>query len=52
MIYNIVVHGQGGSEGYSSAPFHLDNIFSGSVGLAALFGIGMFSGFEATASSV
>lgn len=49
VIYDAVVAFQGGSEGYTSAPFHLDNVFSGSIGLAALFGIGMFSGFEATA---
>lgn len=49
VIYDALVAFQGGSEGYTSAPFQLDNIFSGSVGLAALFGIGMFSGFEATA---
>lgn len=49
VIYDAVVTFQGGSEGYTSAPFHPDNVFSGSIGLAALFGIGMFSGFEATA---
>lgn len=49
VVYNAVVMGQGGAEGYTAAPFQPHNIFSGSVGLAALFGIGMFSGFEATA---
>lgn len=49
VIYDAVVMGQGGAEGWTSAPFHLDNVFSGSIGLAALYGVGMFSGFEATA---
>lgn len=48
-VYDAVILSSGGHEGYTSTPFHLDNVFSGSIGLAALFGIGMFSGFEATA---
>ncbi|GAB3199068.1 APC family permease [Nocardioides hungaricus] len=49
VIYNTVVFAQGGSEGFTSASFNPDYVLSGSLGLAALFGIGMFSGFEATA---
>lgn len=49
VIYNTVVFAQGGNEGFTSASINPDFIFSGSLGLAALFGIGMFSGFEATA---
>jgi len=49
VIYNAVVFGQGGSEGFTSAPLQLDYILGGSVGLAVLYCIGMFSGFEATA---
>ncbi len=49
VIYNTVVFAQGGSEGFTSASVNPDFVFSGSLGLAALFGIGMFSGFEATA---
>jgi amino acid transporter len=40
---------QGGSEGFTSSAVNPHQVFSGSLGLAALFGIGMFSGFEATA---
>jgi amino acid transporter len=49
VVYNTVVFAQGGSEGLTSASLNPDQIFSGSLGLAALFSIGMFSGFEATA---
>lgn len=49
VVYNIVVFGQGGNEGYTSAPLQLDYILGGSIGLAMLYCIGMFSGFEATA---
>jgi amino acid transporter len=49
VIYNAVVFAQGGNEGYTSAPFQMHYILGGSIGLAVLYGIGMFSGFEATA---
>ncbi|WP_330255754.1 APC family permease [Nocardia sp. NBC_00565] len=49
VLYNAVVFAQGGSEGYTSAPLQLHYILGGSVGLAVLYCIGMFSGFEATA---
>jgi amino acid transporter len=49
VIYNSVVFAQGGTEGYTAAPLQLHYILGGSVGLAVLYCIGMFSGFEATA---
>lgn len=49
VIYDTVVFVQGGQEGFTSSSVNPDFVFSGSLGLAALFGIGMFSGFEATA---
>ncbi len=49
LVYNAVVFARGGSEGYTSAPLQLHYILGGSVGLAVLYCIGMFSGFEATA---
>lgn len=49
VVYNAVVFAQGGSEGLTGSSFNPDNVFSGSLGLAALYGLGMFSGFEATA---
>ncbi|WP_218025829.1 APC family permease [Nocardia miyunensis] len=48
-IYNATVFARGGHEGYTSAPFQLHYVLGGSVGLAVLYGIGMFAGFEATA---
>lgn len=47
--YNAVVFATGGAEGVSPEPFIATNILSGNVGLALLFGIVCFSGFEATA---
>jgi amino acid transporter len=49
VIYNSVVFTQGGSEGFTAAPLQMHYILGGSIGLAVLFCIGMFSGFEATA---
>ncbi|MCW2758892.1 MAG: Amino acid permease-associated region [Nocardioidaceae bacterium] len=49
VIYDTVVFVQGGHEGFTSSAVDPHFVFSGSLGLAALFGIGMFSGFEATA---
>lgn len=50
IAYNVVVFATGGAEGVSLAPFAGENIFSGSVGIAVLFGITCYSGFEATAA--
>ncbi|MFA5707049.1 APC family permease [Mycolicibacterium sp.] len=49
VVFDVVVIAQGGSEGHTAEPFQLDAVFSGSIGLAALFCIGTFIGFEATA---
>ena len=49
VCYNAIVFATGGAKGVSAAPFVASNIFSGNVGLAVLFGIVCFSGFEATA---
>jgi len=49
VIYNAIVFAKGGSEGFTAAPLQLHYILGGSIGLAVLFCIGMFSGFEATA---
>lgn len=40
---------RGGPEGFSSAPFTLSALLSGSPGIAALFAAGQFLGFESTA---
>lgn len=47
--YDLVTLGQGGHEGINFDSFLPSNVNSGSVGLAILFGIVCFSGFEATA---
>ncbi|PRY08935.1 APC family permease [Kineococcus rhizosphaerae] len=49
VAYNAVVFATGGQDGQTGAPLVVSNIFSGNLGLAALFGIVCFSGFEATA---
>lgn len=49
IIYDTVVFVRGGASGVSLDSFHPANIFSGSIGLAALYGVVCFSGFEATA---
>jgi amino acid transporter len=48
-VWDTVAIASGGPEGVSMTPFEPANILSGSVGLAALYGVTMFSGFEATA---
>ncbi|ANS31873.1 Amino acid permease-associated region (plasmid) [Rhodococcus opacus] len=48
-IWNAVVLFDGGPEGLTATSFSSSSIFSGSVGLALLFGITCFTGFEATA---
>jgi amino acid transporter len=49
VAYDLVVLGQGGSGGVNLESFRPSSIASGSIGLAVLFGIVCFSGFEATA---
>jgi amino acid transporter len=49
VIYDAVTLGSGGAEGFSLESFAPGNVFSGSIGIAVLYGILMFSGFEATA---
>ncbi|TFD29117.1 APC family permease [Cryobacterium sp. TMT2-23] len=49
VCYNVIVFATGGAHGIPTEPFMASNIFSGNVGLAVLFGIVCFSGFEATA---
>lgn len=49
VCYNAIVFATGGAHGVPADPFLPSNIFSGNVGLAVLFGIVCFSGFEATA---
>lgn len=48
-VFDAVVIFGGGESGLTSAPFLAENILSGSVGLAILFGIISMGGFEATA---
>ena len=49
MIYDAAVIFHGGAEGLSVTSFSWSEITSGSVGVAVLFAITCFSGFEATA---
>lgn len=49
VAYDLVVFAQGGADGINVRSFEPANVASGSVGLAVLFGIVCFSGFEATA---
>lgn len=49
IAFNAVVWATGGADGFTAAPLDPANIFSGNIGLAVLFGIVCFSGFEATA---
>lgn len=49
VVFDTVAFATGGVEGISAAPFDPANVFSGNIGLAVLFGIVCFSGFEATA---
>ena len=48
-IWDAVILVNGGPEGHPATSFTTGSIFSGSVGLAILFGVTCFSGFEATA---
>ena len=49
VAFDTVAFANGGPEGITLLPFAPSNIFSGTIGLAVLFGIVCFSGFEATA---
>lgn len=49
MIFYVAVIGQGGADGLHGDSFTLSSITSGSIGVALLFGVQCFSGFEATA---
>lgn len=49
IVFNIATAINGGPEGLTTAPFTPDNILSGNVGLAVLFGVVSYAGFEATA---
>lgn len=46
--YNVSVISQGGAQGLGLDSFQPEHIFSGSIGIAFLFCIGMFGGFEAS----
>lgn len=46
--YDVSVLLRGGAEGLSFDSFHPTNIFSGSVAIAFMFGVGLYGGFEAT----
>lgn len=49
LAFDFYVGGTGGPEGYSLAPFAISNVISGAPGIALLFAMGMFFGFESTA---
>lgn len=46
--YDVSVLLKGGADGLSLDSFHPDGIFSGSVAIAFMFGVGLYGGFEAT----
>jgi amino acid transporter len=46
--YDVSVSLRGGADGLSLDSFHPSNIFSGSVAIAFMFGVGLYGGFEAT----
>jgi amino acid transporter len=48
VIYDISVIAQGGAYGLGFESFEPSNIFSGSVAIGFIFGIGLYGGFEAT----
>lgn len=49
LSFDFYVGATGGPEGYSLAPFAIRNAISGAPGIALLFAMGMFFGFESTA---
>ncbi|UVF76396.1 APC family permease [Gordonia mangrovi] len=46
--YDIAVIARNGTSAFSLDSFAPDNVFSGSLGLALMMGVGLFGGFEAT----
>lgn len=48
VFYDLAVIAKLGFGAFVPAPFELSNILSGSVGVAVMFGVGVFGGFEAT----
>jgi amino acid transporter len=48
LFYCLCVIVRQGFSALDPAPFALSNVLSGSVGIAIMFGVGMFGGFEAT----
>jgi amino acid transporter len=48
VLYCLCVLVKQGFSALDPAPFALSNVFSGSLGIAIMFGVGMFGGFEAT----
>ena len=49
MVINIAVIGKGGDSGLSTAVLHPGNFFSGAPGIALIFALAGYIGFEATA---
>ncbi|MUL64431.1 amino acid transporter [Mycobacterium sp. CBMA 234] len=49
LVINVAVVGQGGASGLSTAVLHPDNFFSGAPGIALIFALAGYIGFEATA---
>ena len=49
LVYEAVVVVRGGATGLSASSFTSDNVFSGSMGIALLFAMLSFTGFEVTA---
>lgn len=49
LLLDIVIFGTGGADGIVTATFAPENIFTGSIGVAVLFALTGFIGFEATA---
>ncbi|MBN3455297.1 APC family permease [Mycobacterium sp. DSM 3803] len=49
LVINVAVIGRGGAEGLSTAVLHPGNFFSGAPGIALIFALAGYIGFEATA---
>lgn len=49
VVFDVLVFAHGGKEGISLEPFTPGAALSGNLGIALVFGIGFFNGFEATA---
>ncbi|MEB3370540.1 APC family permease [Saccharopolyspora mangrovi] len=49
VAYDVAVFAQGGAAGLSAAPLDPSRWFDGSFGIALLYGLGMYGGFEVTA---